>query len=160
MPDAPLLPELARSLRSLGAQRDAATDAAHAAIFQPLLDARARATGERKESVLAALRGNALSARIEAQAVDAAVQGVELPARARALTELTNELIEPLRVALLELDHRAGDAVDDTAGWDAWVAQLRAVFANADVACQALAKLLATRETRGAPARWFERAPQ
>lgn len=157
MPDAPLLPELARSLRSLGAQRDAATEAAHAAIFLPLLDARARATGATKESVLAALRGDALSARIEAQAVDAAVHGVELPARARALTALTSELMEPLRSALLELDRKAVAAPDHPAEWDAWVAQLRVVFGSADVACQALAKLLATRETRDAPARWFER---
>ncbi len=74
MPDTPLLPELARSLRSLGAQRDASAEAAHVAIFLPLLDARAHAAGASKESVLAALHGDALAARIEAQAVDAAVQ--------------------------------------------------------------------------------------
>ena len=160
MPDAPLLPELARSLRSLGAQRDATTEAAHAAIFLPLLDARTRATGATKESVLAALRGDALSARIEAQAVDAAVSGVEQPARARALTALTSELIEPLRTALLELDGKAASAQNAPAAWDAWVAQLRVVFGRADVACQALAKLLATRETRSPPPRWFERTPR
>lgn len=159
MPDAPLLPELARSLRSLGAQRDAATEAAHAAIFLPLLDARARATGATKESVLAALRGDALAARIEAQAVDSAVQGVEQPARARALTAQTAELMEPLRIALLDLDRKATSAQDDPDGWDAWVAQLRIVFGTADVACLALATLLATRETGPAPARWFERIP-
>lgn len=157
MPDAPILPELARSLRSLGAQGDAATEAAHAAIFLPLLDARARATGETKESVLAALRGDALSARIEAQAVDAAVHGVDQPARARSLTALTAELIEPLRRALLDLDKKSVSAQDDPTAWDAWVAQLRTVFSKADVACGALAKLLATRETRAATARWFER---
>ncbi|NUO95869.1 MAG: hypothetical protein HOQ14_15400, partial [Gemmatimonadaceae bacterium] len=43
MPEPLLLPELARSLRSFGAPRDAAGDAAHEAIFAPLLEARARA---------------------------------------------------------------------------------------------------------------------
>ncbi len=159
MPDAPLLPELARSLRSLGAQRDAASDAAHGAIFPPLLDARARAAGESKESVLAALHGDALAARIEAQAVDAAVQGVEPPALARALTAQTSELMAPLRAALLALDSARASALLDDTGWDAWVARLRAVFTSADVACQALAKLLATRATRTAAPRWFERTP-
>ncbi|MDB4887211.1 MAG: hypothetical protein JWN79_2649, partial [Gemmatimonadetes bacterium] len=43
MPDdaRPLLPELARSLRTLGRPDDAATEAAHAVVFVPLLDARA-----------------------------------------------------------------------------------------------------------------------
>jgi hypothetical protein len=160
MPDAPLLPELARSLRSLGAQRDAATDAAHDAIFLPLLDARASAAGADKESVLAALRGDALATRIEARAVDAAVQGIEQPALARALTAQTSELISPLRAALLALDTKAESAKSDGAAWDAWVAQLRAVFASADVACQALAKLLASRDTRTAAPGWFERNPR
>jgi len=157
MPEAPLLPELARSLRSLGAQRDAATDAAHDAIFLPLLDARASAAGADKETVLAALRGDALATRIEARAVDAAVQGIGQPALARALTAQTSELISPLRAALLALDVKAESGKSDGAAWDAWVAQLRAVFATADVACQALAKLLASRDTRTAAPGWFER---
>jgi hypothetical protein len=157
MPDAPLLPELARSLRSLGAQRDAATDAAHDAIFLPLLHARASAAGADEESVLAAFRGDALAARIEAQSVDAAVQGIDQPALARALTAQTSELIAPLRAALLALDTAAASAMSDDARWDAWVAQLRAVFTSADAACQALAKLLASRDTRTATPHWFER---
>ena len=160
MPDTPLLPELARSLRSLGAQRDASTEAAHAAIFVPLLDARARAAGAAKETVLAALRGSALAARIEAQAVDAAVQGIEQPALARALTAHSSELMEPLHRALVSLDTAASSALESDAAWDHWVARLRAVFASADVACQALAKLLATRQTRTAAPRWFERTPR
>ena len=160
MPDVPMLPELARSLRSLGTERDAAADAAHDAIFPPLLDARARAAGASKQSVLAALHGDALSARIEAQAVDAAVQGIEQPALTRALTAQTAELMAPLRAALLALDLGAHSALHDDRGWDAWVAQLRAVFARADVACQLLAKLLATRETRTVAARWYERTPR
>ena len=42
-------------------------------------------------------------------------------------------------------------------GWDAWVAQLRRVFVSADVACQALARLLADRAATVASPRWFER---
>ncbi|MEO5817390.1 MAG: hypothetical protein ABIT20_19130 [Gemmatimonadaceae bacterium] len=160
MPDAPLLPELARSLRSLGAQRDASTEAAHAAIFVPLLDARARAAGSSKETALAALRGNALAARIEAQAVDAAVQGIEQAALARALTAQSSELMEPLHRALVALDESASAALDSDAAWDEWVARLRAVFTRADVACQALSKLIATRQTRTAAPHWFERTPK
>lgn len=159
MPDAPHLPELARSLRSLGVHRDAAGEAAHAAIFLPLLDARARAAGAPMDSVLAALRGDALSARIEAHAVDAAVQGVEEPALARALTAQASELIEPLRVELLALDAAASGARDGADGWDAWIAQMRRVFSVADVACQALSALLASREARSEAPRWFERSP-
>ncbi|MEO8620739.1 MAG: hypothetical protein ABI625_06725 [bacterium] len=157
MPDAPQLPELARSLRSLGDQRDAAAEAAHSAIFVPLLDARARASGKSMNVMLAALRGDAVSARIEAKAVEAAVQGVEHPARRRALSAQTTELLEPLRAAFLALDALAPAARDDAAEWDAWVAQLRRVFTSADVACNALARLLADRAIGAAP-RWFERS--
>lgn len=160
MPDAPLLPELARSLRSLGAQSDASADAAHSAIFVPLLDARARAAGSSKETALAALRGDALAARIEAQAVDAAVHGIEHPALARALTAQSSEVMEPLHRALLALDEVAAAALESDTAWDTWVARLRAVFTAADMACQALTKLIATRQTRTAPPRWFERAPK
>ena len=160
MPDAPQLPELARSLRSLGVHRGATAEVAHAAIFQPLLEARAHAVGAQMDSVLAALRGDSLSARIEAQAVDAAVQGVEHPAIARALTAQTSELIEPLRAELLALDAAASVARDGADGWNAWIAQLRRVFGAADVACQALSRLLANRETRSDAPRWFARSPR
>jgi hypothetical protein len=143
MTDARSLPELARSLRSLGTHNDAGTDAARDAIFGPLLDARTRAVGATTDVILAALRGDALSARIEAQAVDAAVKGIEQPAQVRAITAQANEVMEPLRDDLLSLDTAAGDAAANDAGWDAWVTQLRQVFATADKACQALAKLIA-----------------
>lgn len=157
MPDAPQLPELARSLRSLGAQRGAAADAAHSAIFLPLLDARTRSVGAALDVVLSALRGDALAARIEARAVDAAVHGVAQPSEARALSAQTSELIEPLRSSLLVLDSLSPAARDDAAGWDAWVAQLRRVFAYADAACEALAALLTDRESREGEPRWFQR---
>ena len=157
MADVPVLPELARSLRSLGHQPTTATEAAHTAIFTPLLDARTRAAGALPDVVLGAMRGSALIARIEANAVDATVHGVEEPASIRALTAQTDELMAPLRAALVELDARAPAAADDDAGWQAWIAQLRIAFAAADTACSALSRLIAHRDEQVATPRWFER---
>lgn len=160
MPERPPLPEFARSLRALGAPRDASGEAAHAAIFLPLLEARTRAANASTDEVLGALRGNALSARIEANVVDAAVHAIEDPRRARALTAQTTELIAPLRAALLELDALSTAARDDDAAWEAWIAQLRRVFGTADDACQSLSRLLANRDDTAARTRWFERNVQ
>ncbi len=160
MPDERGLPELARSLRSLGDLGDASTQAAHGAIFVPLLEARARATGSSTEAVLSALRGDALSARMEALAVDAALHGIEQPALARALTARVGELMEPLRATLLHLDVMAPGAREGDQGWDAWVTQLRLVFAAADIACRELASLVATKATSATIPRWFERSPR
>jgi hypothetical protein len=152
-----MLPELARSLRTLGAPRDAAGDAAHTAIFLPLLEARAKAANASSDAILGALRGTALSARIEANAVDAAVHAIEDPRRARALTAQTSELIAPLRAELQQLDALSTTARDDDAAWDAWIGQLRRVFTAADVACNTLSRLLATKGDVIARTRWFER---
>lgn len=157
MPDAPLLPELGRSLRSLGAQHEPCAEASHAAIFVPLLDARARATDRSKEFVLASLKGSTLTARIETLVAAAVIQGVAQPALARALSAQSAELMEPLRRALADLDRAASTASHSDAAWEEWVRKLRAVFVSADVACQALAKLLETRPTPSAPPRWFKR---
>ena len=157
MADAPILPELARSLRSLGHAANPASEAAQAAVFTPLLDARTRASGSSVDVVLAALRGTALIARIEANAVDAAVQGVEDLPRVRALTAQTSELMAPLHAALVALDDRAAAATADPAGWEAWIAQLRVAFGAADTACAALARLIAQRHEQVATPRWFER---
>ncbi len=157
MPDAPVLPELARSLRSLGHQPDAISEAAQAAIFTPLLDARTGAAGAPVEVVLAALRGAALIARIEANAVDAAIQGIEELPRVRALTAQTSEITAPLRAALVALDELAPTAAEHSAGWDAWIAQLRVAFAAADTACSALSTLIMHRNEQAAAPRWFER---
>jgi hypothetical protein len=157
MADTPVLPELARSLRSLGHQPNAASEAAHAAIFTPLLDARTSAADGSVDVILAAIRGAALIARIEANAVDAAVQGVEELPRVRALTAQTSELTSPLRAALVALDERAAAAAENSGGWDAWIAQLRLAFAAADTACAALSRLILERNERAAPPRWFER---
>lgn len=146
MPDALVLPELARSLRTLGAARDPASEAAHAALFTPLLDARARAATEDVEGALAALRGEPLAVRILARVADAAHAGETNQARGRARGARARELIEPLRAELASLDglSAAAHGADVTSpGWLAWVAQLRRVFATADDACRTLARLLA-----------------
>ena len=160
MPDAPLLPELGRSLRSLGAQHEPCAEASHAAIFVPLLDARARATDRSKEFMLASLKGSTLATRIEVLVTAAAVQGLEQPALARAVSAQGTELMEPLRRALAELDKAASSALHSDAAWEEWVTRLRAVFVSADVACQALTKLLENRPTRSVPAPWFKRTPK
>ena len=157
MADAPTLPELARSLRSLGHQPNPASEAAHAAIFTPLLDARTRAAGAPPDVVLAALRGAALVARIEANAVDAAIQGIEELPRVRALTAQTSELTAPLRAALVALDDLAPAAAEHSSGWDVWIAQLKVAFSAADTACAALSKLILHRNEQAAAPRWFER---
>jgi hypothetical protein len=158
---APLLPELVRSLRSLGRPSDASAEAAHAAVFAPLLDARARATEGDAADALAAFRGAALAARIESLARAAATDGQPDPALGRARVAATREQLEPLRGALSELDALAGAAGRDgpaSEAWRRWLDQLRLVFTAADAACDAIARLLADRTVVVAPARgWFRR---
>ncbi|MDB4880853.1 MAG: hypothetical protein JWL60_2299, partial [Gemmatimonadetes bacterium] len=91
------LPELARSLRALGRPVDEATDAAHDVVFAPLLDARARASRADAVDAVAAFRGAALAARIEALARAAAVKGQPDAAEGRARTAAVRETLEPLR---------------------------------------------------------------
>ena len=159
MPERLLLPELARSLRSFGAPRDAAGDAAHDAIFAPLLDARARAELGDVEAALSALRGGPLGTRIATRVAQAAAVGESEAARARARTARALELIEPLTAELTTLDRLAAAASGGEASspaWQSWVAQLRRVFASADDACRALGRLLGE-PTAPAKAgrRWF-----
>lgn len=161
MPDEQLLPELARSLRALGAPRNATGEAAHAAIFSPLLDARARAGTGDVETALWAFRGEALAIRIEARVADAAKAYGSDAAEARARAARATELVEPLRAELLVLDRLAAaarGAAPGSADWHAWVAHLRRVFGVADESCAALAQLLAdSRAETGASRRWFGR---
>jgi hypothetical protein len=159
MPERLLLPELARSLRSFGAPRDAAGDSAHDAIFAPLLEARARAELGDVEAALSALRGAPLGTRIAARVAQAAALGEPDPARARARTARASELIDTLLDDLAVLDRLAASAHGgeaDSPAWQAWVAQLRRVFTSADDACRALARLLAEPSSQAKPARrWF-----
>jgi hypothetical protein len=158
MPEPLLLPELARSLRAFGAPRDAAGEAAHSAVFVPLLDARARATTGDVEVALSALRGEALGVRIEARVADAAEAGETDPARARARGARARELLEPLRLDLRALDALAAKARGtgpDSPEWSGWVAQLKRVFTSADDACRAIAHLLSEPSTPAPERRWF-----
>lgn len=162
--DAPVvpgpLPEMARSLRTFGQPVNATTDAAHAAVLVPLLDARARASGSEGREILEALRGTALAARIEAAVRAAAAVGEADPARARARIAAARELLEPMRQELSRLDALAPEAEREgttSAAWSRWVSQLRQVFAAADVACGGLARLLAEGAGDAPRRRWFAR---
>jgi hypothetical protein len=161
MPEPLFLPELARSLHTFGAARDAAGEAAHSAVFIPLLDARARATTGDVEVALSALRGEALGVRIEARVADAAEAGESDPARARARGARARELLEPLRRELRSLDTlavKARGAELRSPEWEGWVAQLRRVFTSADDACRAIARLLGEPPSAPPPVRrWFGR---
>lgn len=152
-----VLPELARSLRLFGAPRDPASEAAHGAIFTPLLDARARAATSDVHAALATFRGEALAARITARVADAAQAGISDAPYARARSARARELLDPLRAELRALDLLAAKAGDGE--WEPWVDQLRRVFATADEGCRALARLLQESPTpvptpRGR-GRWF-----
>jgi hypothetical protein len=160
MPELFLLPELARSLRTFGAPRDAAGEAAHAAIFTPLLDARAHAAAGGLERALSALRGEALAARISAGVSEAAHDTEADPAWARGRSARARELLEPLRAELALLDRlavRLRDTGATSPERDAWVAQLRRVFTSADDACRGLACLLGEAASPRAGRRWFGR---
>jgi hypothetical protein len=158
MPDETHLPELARSLRSLGAARDAATEAAHDAIFTPLIDARVRAARASGRDVIGLLRGSVLYEQIERGVVAAASAGAEPPAVARARAAAARAMLEPVRAALVVLDERATPASVaglGTAEWEAWLTGLRRVFGTADDACLKLARLLAVPARIDEPSRWF-----
>ncbi|HEY2067887.1 MAG TPA: hypothetical protein VGG84_18190 [Gemmatimonadaceae bacterium] len=140
MPDRFVLPELARSLRAFGAASDAASEAAHGAIFTPLLDARARAATSDVHTALASLRGEALAARITARVADVAQAGIDDAPFARARSAVARELLQPLRAELGALDLLAPTAAEGQ--WTPWIEQLRRVFAVADECCRAFARLL------------------
>ncbi len=160
MPDELRLPELARSLRALGAAHGAPAESAHAAVFGPLLDARVLAATEGFAGALSAFRGHVLGARILARAADAAREGELDPARARARVARARVVVEPLRVALRALDAVApapSDALAPTSPQGvAWLAQLTCVFRSADDTCVALSRVL-SEPVGTAPRGWFGR---
>jgi len=162
MPEEAGLPELARSLRALGAPHGAAAESAHAAVFGPLLDARALAATRGIDGAVAAFRGQALAARIVARAADAARDGQIDPARARARAACAREALEPLRDALYALDALAPSlagnmAVSHASAATRWTAQLARTFRLADEACVALARVLAEHEEVVVRRRWLGR---
>jgi hypothetical protein len=162
MPEEARLPELARSLRTFGAAHGAAAEAAHSAIFGPLLDARALAATRGFEDAVTVFRGQALAARIVARAAEAAREGEADAARARARVARAREALEPLRNALSALDTMlpspVADVGDDSAtAAAAWTAHLARTFRIADEACVALARVLAEREEVVVRRGWFGR---
>jgi len=159
MPD-PSLPELARSLRALGAARDAATEAAHDAIFAPLIAARVRAARADGIDVVHSFHGASLLEAIERAVNGAAAIGTEDPAVARARSATARDAIEPLRSALRSLDVHAAAASTSGSGspeWTAWITALRRAFAAADEACGHLARVLADPPREERNGRWFRR---
>ena len=159
MPDASL-PELARSLRSLGAARDPATEAAHDAIFAPLIAARVRAARAEGRDVVHSFHGATLLESIDRGVSGAAAVGTESSAVARARSAAARDAIEPLRAALLTLDEGAAAASAagaDSPEWAVWIAALRRAFAAADEACRHLARVLAEPAREEGNGRWFRR---
>ena len=157
MPDRPHLPELARSLRALGAVHGMAGECAHAAVFGPLLDARAHAASGDWNDTLSAFRGQALGARIVARAADAARKEETDPAHGRARAARAREAVEPLRDALHVLDTLTPDAQEFSASaTTAWTSQLARVFRVADDACRALTIVLGE-PVEIPPPGWFGR---
>ena len=159
MPDASL-PELARSLRALGAARDPATEAAHDAIFAPLIAARVLAARAEGRDVVHSFHGVALIEAIDRGVSTAACAGADNPAVARARSASARDAIDPLRLALVSLD--AGAASAAAAGpaspeWEAWIVELRRAFAAADEACRRLARVLAEPLPTEGDAGWFRR---
>jgi len=159
MPDSSL-PELARSLRSLGAARDPATEAAHDAIFAPLIAARVRAARAEGRDVVHSFHGATLLESIERGVNEAAAMGTESSAVARARSAAARDAIEPLRSALLTLDEESAAASGggaESPEWALWIAALRRAFAAADEACGHLARVLAEPPREEPNGRWFRR---
>jgi hypothetical protein len=159
MPD-PTLPELARSLRSLGAARDPATEAAHDAIFAPLIAARVRAARAEGRDVVHSFHGATLLEAIERGVNAAATVGTENPAVARARSAAARDAIEPLRAALHVLGVRGAGATaagTHSPEWADWIAALRRAFAAADESCRHLARVLSEPPRDEGNGRWFRR---
>jgi hypothetical protein len=163
MPEDARLPELARSLRTFGAAHGAAAEAAHAAIFGPLLDARALAAARGFDGAMSVFRGQALAARITARSTEAAREGEADAARARARVARAREALEPLCDALRALDAMLPTPAADlgehtmTAAAAGWTAHLAHTFRVADEACVALARVLAEHDDVVVRRRWFGR---
>jgi hypothetical protein len=159
MPDGSL-PELARSLRALGAARDPATAAAHDAIFAPLIAARVRAAHAEGRDVVHSFHPSALLEAIDRAVSSAASNGTDNAAVARARSASARDAIDPLRLALEALAAPAEAAAlagPASREWEAWIATLRRAFTAADEACGRLARVLAEPAPRDGDASWFRR---
>lgn len=161
MPERPLLPELTRSLRALGADANEHATLAHHAVLQPLLDALAAAHHADESGVLDAFQGATLANAIVEATCEAAQRDTNTTAQARSRSARAEDTVAPVVAALHALDMLAPDARRDggsSAAWEGWVEQLRAVFAAADRACGPLASLIGEREPP-IERRWRGRRP-
>jgi hypothetical protein len=159
MPDDEL-PELARSLRSLGAARDPATQAAHDAIFPSLIAARVRASRAQGRDVVHAFNGAARGEQIEGAVTAAATLGTVHPSVARSRSARARDVLGPLQAAFAMLDERgraAAGAAPGSEPWEGWVDSLKRAFAAADEVCGQLAQVLAEPPAEQEERRWFRR---
>ncbi|HEX7941742.1 MAG TPA: hypothetical protein VF488_08035 [Gemmatimonadaceae bacterium] len=159
MPDGEL-PELARSLRSLGAARDPAMQAAHDAIFAPLIAARVRASRAEGRDVVHAFHGASLAEQIERAVTAAATLGTTQPSVARSRSARARDTLGPLRAAFAALDElgrAAAAAPPGSEPWEAWVGSLKRAFAKADEVCGQLAQVLAEPPAEPEERGWFRR---
>jgi hypothetical protein len=159
MPDGEL-PELARSLRSLGAARDEATQAAHDAIFPPLIAARVRASRAEGRDIVHAFNGASLGEQIERAVTAAATLGTIQPSMARARSARAKDLLGPLQAAFARLDEQGRGAAAASPGsepWETWVESLKRAFAVADEVCGQLARVLAEPPAEPEERGWFGR---
>jgi hypothetical protein len=147
---APILPELTRSLRALGASTGTIggldVTVAQVRYFQPLLEARRRAADAHEVAeVVRIFHGASLASRVTGALQALAREHAGGDARVRRATEtLLVEAIEPLRGAVQTLDDRAPSAAAGvTPEWDAWVAALLAVYRCADDCWFAVERALA-----------------
>ena len=160
MPDASL-PELARSLRSLGAARDPATEAAHDAIFAPLIAARVRAARAEGRDVVHSFHGATLLEAIERGVNAAAAAGTEHPAfaRARSAAASRRDRAAPGGAPIPRRQRQPPRRrrVAQSPEWDHWIEALRLTFAAADEACGHLARVLAEPPREERNGHWFRR---
>ncbi len=152
------LPELAASLRALGSSRRTR----HGAAVQPkffalLLDARrAAARAATRNEVVLAFDGATLLHAMDAMTRDiAAGRFPARPPARRAFEAQLADVLDPLRSALARLSElapaAAAEPTTESTAWDAWLAQLRVVFAAADAVWPALDAALANQGPHTAP---------
>lgn len=143
MADVPLIPELTRSLRTLGLSGDVHRRRAHDAVLAPLLQARAAAAAatSRREAAHA-FRGPALRAEIRDRVRAAASSEMADAAQARARCAAALDAVAPLLDASAALDDE--DArVEDDLRWQDFLDAVRRLFATADDAVDEVARILA-----------------
>lgn len=166
------LPELMRSLRSVGSRRGPPNDSAASEeqdrYFAPLLEGRkAAAQAISRSQIVSAFEARRLTAAISAIVRGYATErfGTRASAR-RAFEAELFEIIEPLRDALQALGAladplRSGQSeLVATDQWDAWLAQLRVVFYLADSSWPFLRQALASSPPSSTTAaRWRLKSP-